>query len=315
MIHRETSIEVYRRIEAEGLLSDRRWEVYSQLYQYGPATAAELAEKFPPSRGGRGLAGNVHARLGELRDRGVVVEMGPRMYRITGNRVIVYDVTAKLPSEATMSAKNIKGASDPLDRYFTPAWATDQFVEEVLRGHQVMPPLPDKRILEPGAGEGSIVRGLRQAFPHAHIAAVDIDPELGPWEDANESYEGDFLDIDWEALYAPQGNTRKLFDLVAGNPPYTLAQRFVEVGLEVSDRVLFLTRQGFLATSKRCFWLRDHRPTDVFILPNRPAFSTPGVPYEPSNTDSADYCWVLWGPGVEPTRMHWLNDVPKEKRR
>lgn len=216
-----------------------------------------------------------------------------------------------------MSAKNVKGESDPLDRYFTPDWAVDQLVEEVLRGHWVAPHdlAPPRLILEPGAGEGSIVRGLRDAFPQASIAAMDIDPELGPWEAADESYEGDFLETDWRALYGDLGETDKVFDLVAGNPPYTLAQRFVEVGLEVSDRVLYLVRLGFLATSKRCAWLRAHRPTDVFVLPNRPAFKIPGKSYDPSATDSADYCWVLWGPGDGPTRLHWLEDVSKEERR
>lgn len=67
--NRQTSISVYNEIRENGLLSRMRWAVYDKLFQYGPATASELAKRFPPSVGGRGEAGNVHARLGELVDR------------------------------------------------------------------------------------------------------------------------------------------------------------------------------------------------------------------------------------------------------
>jgi len=96
---RRTSIEAYEKIRDEGLLSKMRWIVYDLLFAHGPATAAELASRFPPSVGGRGQAGNVHARLGELRDVGCVAEIGERECTITRNNVILWDVTDGLPKK------------------------------------------------------------------------------------------------------------------------------------------------------------------------------------------------------------------------
>lgn len=107
MTTRHTSIAVYREIEARGLLSEMRWKVYDKLFQHGPATAAELASKFPPSVGGRGEAGNVHARLGELVERGVAYIVRDRVCRITGHTVAEYDVTDQLPTDPPKQSREL----------------------------------------------------------------------------------------------------------------------------------------------------------------------------------------------------------------
>lgn len=99
-MQRQTSVDTYRTIEREGLLSKMRFRVYAMLYEHGPATAAELASKFPPSVGGRGEAGNVHARLGELVSLKCAMELPDvRECRVTGRLVTVYDVTDLLPGK------------------------------------------------------------------------------------------------------------------------------------------------------------------------------------------------------------------------
>ncbi len=99
---RSTSIDVYREIESEGLLSKMRFEVYSTLYRIGPATAGEMAADLvkngSPSGGGRAGPGNVSARLVELRDLGVAKEIGERTCKITDRNVIEWDVTDQLPA-------------------------------------------------------------------------------------------------------------------------------------------------------------------------------------------------------------------------
>jgi hypothetical protein len=96
---RETSAEVYHRILAEGLLSKRRFEVYRTLYHHGPLTANEL---FRILEGSTAIVqANIHARLNELRDMGVVREIAVVDCSITGNSVIQWDVTANLPAELT----------------------------------------------------------------------------------------------------------------------------------------------------------------------------------------------------------------------
>lgn len=92
---RQTSIDVYNAIKNNGLLSKRRWEIYDALYEHGPATANELFKK---ARGfSSSTQANFHARLGELRDLGVVCELRNRECKTNGNFVIEWEVTNKLP--------------------------------------------------------------------------------------------------------------------------------------------------------------------------------------------------------------------------
>ena len=98
MTVRDTSIEAYRRIRDEGLLSPMRQRVLDILIQIRPATAGEIGSHFPKSKGGRGEAGNVHARLNEMRRLGVVYEVRLRECKVTEQNVIEWDVTGNLPS-------------------------------------------------------------------------------------------------------------------------------------------------------------------------------------------------------------------------
>lgn len=94
---RDTSIEVFHRIREEGLLSERRLEVYSSLFQHGPASANELFRKMHGSI--RVSQAAIQPRLNELVAMGVASEVQIRPCRVTGNRVIEYDVTSKMPKK------------------------------------------------------------------------------------------------------------------------------------------------------------------------------------------------------------------------
>lgn len=94
---RDTSIEVFHRIRAEGLLSERRLEVYSALFEHGPCSANELFRKMRGSI--RVSQAAIQPRLNELVAMGCAVELQTRPCRVTGNRVIEYDVTSKMPKK------------------------------------------------------------------------------------------------------------------------------------------------------------------------------------------------------------------------
>lgn len=91
---RRTSIDAYREIERNGLLSRRRWEVYEILYHHGPLTANGVANFFPATHNAHGS--NVHARINELIEHGCVCELGKKE-ETTGMLNYVYDVTDDLP--------------------------------------------------------------------------------------------------------------------------------------------------------------------------------------------------------------------------
>lgn len=97
---RDTSREAYNKIKAEGLLSKRRWQVYDALTQYGPCTANELHARMGRTISAANVQSNLHPRLGELRDRGVVAELPKTHCTITGNQVHGWKVLSdKLPIE------------------------------------------------------------------------------------------------------------------------------------------------------------------------------------------------------------------------
>jgi hypothetical protein len=69
--------------------------IYDYLYAFGPATANELFRQTQSFN--RTVQANFHARLGELRDLGVVAEIQERPCKTNGNVVIEWDVTDRLP--------------------------------------------------------------------------------------------------------------------------------------------------------------------------------------------------------------------------
>lgn len=93
---RQTSINVYRQIEAEGLLSKRRWEVYNHLYKHGPLTQREavnqISNKYAAER-------SYTPRFAELEKMLVIRSVGERVCSITGRQVLIWDVTDKLPKK------------------------------------------------------------------------------------------------------------------------------------------------------------------------------------------------------------------------
>ena len=91
---RQTSIDCYNQIKAEGLLSKLRFRVYEWLYNNGPATAQEVTTGLA---NGSQDHGSFSTRLSELRDHGVVKECGLVNSKTTGRTVILWDVTSNLP--------------------------------------------------------------------------------------------------------------------------------------------------------------------------------------------------------------------------
>lgn len=95
---RQTSIETYHKIKEEGLLSQRRWQIYDILFHNGPMTAGEIFDyglrKFIWSRA---VKGGICARLTELRQLGVAVELEPRECKVSGQVTILWELNNKLP--------------------------------------------------------------------------------------------------------------------------------------------------------------------------------------------------------------------------
>ena len=104
---RQTSIDCYNQIKAEGLLSDLRFSVYDWLYSNGPATAQEVTTGLA---NGSQDHGSFSTRLSELRDQGAVKECGKVKSKTTSRTVIQWDVTDNLPVkiEKKKTAKQLR---------------------------------------------------------------------------------------------------------------------------------------------------------------------------------------------------------------
>lgn len=76
---------------------------------------------------------------------------------------------------------------------------------------------------------------------------------------------------------------------VVTNPPFSLAFEFAKYAVERSSYVFLLLRLGFLASQKRREFFKQHEPSALFVLSERPSFTANG------KTDSADYAWFFWG--------------------
>jgi len=104
---RETSIQAYYEIAASGLLAKRRFEAYQYLFDLGgTASAGEIdrfyVDKLAPGSYYKGLA----KRLSELRDWGVIDEVGLRHDPVTNHEVLLWSINGKLPKKPEVRRKS-----------------------------------------------------------------------------------------------------------------------------------------------------------------------------------------------------------------
>ena len=179
------------------------------------------------------------------------------------------------------------------DWYGSPGFTVDRLMDEIE--------LPGERWLEPSAGDGSIIRAA-SARRNIRWTACEIQERFSPALNilCDKVFIGDFLSIGFER-----------FDCVLGNPPYSLSFEFVQKCLSLSDCVVFLLPLSFLASQKRCNFMRSRTP-DVYILPNRPSFGFDG-----GSTNMVDYAFYRWH-GEKNRRVgtvRVLNTTPDYGRR
>lgn len=107
---RQTSIDAYHEIKLKGLLSVRRFQIYDVLHRFGALTANEVFEilkkETDPSGKQFRFDSNTRARFTELRELGVVKELGTQKCSVTGRECILWDVTGNLPAETPSRITN-----------------------------------------------------------------------------------------------------------------------------------------------------------------------------------------------------------------
>jgi len=158
------------------------------------------------------------------------------------------------------------------DAYSTPTWCAEAICRDLVFPHKSW-------ILEPCSGENAIVNVVER-FTGEQMLALDI--QRGE----------DFLEQDM-SVYGR-------FDMVITNPPFSLAQEFIEKSLTLANCVVMLLRLNFLASKSRKEFWQKHPPTAIHVLTKRPSFTGKG-------TDATDYAWFVWdATGRQKVGWHWL---------
>jgi len=104
---RQTSIDCYNQIKAQGLLSKLRLATHYAMLHSSPCTAGELQDYIDKN----GIkVKHAWKLLSQLRDLGVVYEKDERKCNITGRVVIEWELTDKLPIKPAklITAKQIR---------------------------------------------------------------------------------------------------------------------------------------------------------------------------------------------------------------
>ena len=102
---RQTSINCYNQIKAQGLLSKLRLATHYAMLYASPCTAGEL-QSYIDKNGIK--VKHAWKLLSQLRDLGVVYEMNERKCNITGRVVIEWELTDKLPIKADLPTNTKK---------------------------------------------------------------------------------------------------------------------------------------------------------------------------------------------------------------
>lgn len=94
-------------------------------------------------------------------------------------------------------------------------------------------------------------------------------------------------------------------DCIITNPPFLLAQEFVEKAHVDSGVVIMLLRLGFLESKRRSDFWKKYPLSHLITLSKRPSFTEDG------KTDGAGYGWFVWDPdgrlGLEKP-FYWISD-------
>lgn len=161
-------------------------------------------------------------------------------------------------------------------------------------GYRV-PLIAPRRILDPGAGTGVWGDVAREVWPNARIEGMDIRNVPQP-----ASYDSWYTLAGYEDWASNRLTAPGRYDLIMGNPPFSLAEQFIRESMELlahGGRLIFLLRLAMLESEKRItsgLW-EQYPPSRVVVFSKRPSFTGTG-------TDATAYAAFEW---IKSTRMAW----------
>ena len=183
---------------------------------------------------------------------------------------------------------------DSLEDFPTPPWATRALCEFLReRGWR----LENCTAREPAANRGHMVAPLREYF--ATVEAADVHDYGVGFPVADYLFGPIPLPVDWTIT----------------NPPFRLAEQFIERGLASSDcGVAMIVRAAFLESVGR---------HERLFMPNPPSyvlqFTERVVMHKgrlaPKGSTATAYAWLIWAPPEADTRLRWIEPCRKQLER
>jgi len=196
-------------------------------------------------------------------------------------------------SHAVMAQRN--EASDSLDDFPTPPWATRALLEHVIHDKAT---LAERNCLEPACNRGFMSRSLEEYF--SKVISHDVFPY-------GYGTIGDFTKLSMEA---------NSVDWVITNPPFRRAEDFIKRGLEVARYgVAMLTRTTFIESVGRYERLFSVNP------PTKIAQFVERVPMVKGRLDkkastATGYCWLVWEKDLQAkSQLVWIPPCRKALER
>lgn len=188
--------------------------------------------------------------------------------------------------------------------YPTPSWCTD-----LLEGLGWIP--PRGMIVEPTAGEGALVRRLLHAHPERSIVACNIADTRGQLAESGADHVriGDVLSDAMRGELLPERRRLWPFDAVCTNPPFSIAGRVIDLGLELAPLVVMLLPMTYFGSDEREAWFAaTGHPEEIAQFSNRPQFRGEG-------SNSVEYAWCLWTRARRrSSKFYRLQSIPKADR-
>jgi len=182
-------------------------------------------------------------------------------------------------------------AHDSLDDFPTPPWATRALCEFLhARGFSLG--LCTAR--EPAANRGHMVAPLREHFQS--VEASDVHDYGAGFDVADYLFGLDPSPVDFTIT----------------NPPFRLAEQFIERALRTSDcGVAMLVRAAFLESVGRYDRIFTETPPSYVLQFTERVVMHKGR-LAPEGSTATAYAWLVWLPPEEDTRLRWI--APCRKR-
>jgi hypothetical protein len=135
------------------------------------------------------------------------------------------------------------------------------------------------RIWEPASGNGGIVLPLRDAG--REVYATDLNDRGCPRSEAR---------VDFLLLAPPYPKV----DAIITNPPFSLAEQFVQTALERAPLVIMLLRLAFLESEKRSDILDGGKLARVHVFKRRLPMMHRADWAGPKASSSIAFAWFVW---------------------